>query len=250
MNVDQFVVTPGYVLLDKAEPVSRSPSPEDLCADYIRRGCTLLLVQPPVCSNNYYRQEYECLLEKLKGLPVDFMVVPSVDSQVLHAGMVRYFAREKCPFIIVETEDMDALEDVAWGWISQAQCYKRIPLTFNVKNRRNTETNCERLWVNLCDNYGIIRLTDTIEDGALTLKNLKDSGIYPYKGALSSQAYADYNLYRRNQEELVDEDGYFLYHEAVPSVTVMRGELLQTDQIIETNTSGRHMTSSIYQHFV
>ncbi len=123
-------------------------------------------------------------------------------------------------------------------------------LTYSVKNRRNSEMNNERFWTNLINNYGIIGLSQPIGEERLTFQNLKDSGIYPYKGTLRAGAYADYNLYEKISNDLIDEEGFFLYDEAVPVATVMRGYLTQIRQIAEPYCTGIFFKSSIYKHFV
>ncbi|MFC7060446.1 hypothetical protein [Halobacillus seohaensis] len=250
MGIDRFIVAPGQVMVDTCIPLSRSPSPLEDCTSYIKKGCTLLLVQQFIYTNRHYRMEYEQLVKKMSDLAIDFMIVPRISSHVLQPEMIRFYARQKSPFIIVSVENLEDLQDIPWGWMVQAQCNRRIPFTYSVKKRRNSEMNYERFWTNICTKYGIIKLTNPIKDGLLTLNNIKDTGIYPYKGALTDSAFADYNLYERNVDELVDEGGYFLYHDAIPNVTVMRGQLLQINQKLESLTKGIHFKSSIYKHFV
>ncbi|WP_431799120.1 hypothetical protein [Halobacillus andaensis] len=127
VNVNHFIIAPGHVMIDTSFPLSRSPSPVTLSEYYLKKGCTLLLVQLFVHSKYQFKSEYGQLVEKLKGLPVDYMIVPRVSSHALHPDMVRYFARKKTPFIIVNAEDREELDEVAWGWIAQAQSYRRIP---------------------------------------------------------------------------------------------------------------------------
>ncbi|MCP3025864.1 hypothetical protein [Halobacillus sp. A5] len=250
MNVNKYVIAPGHVMLDISFPLSRSPSPEDLSYSYMKKGCTLLLVQFFINSRYQFKLEYKQLIEKLKNLHVDFMIVPRVSSQVLHPDIIRYFAKEKAPFIIVDAESLEQFDEVPWGWIAQAQSYRRIPITYSVRNSRNSEMNNERFWTNLISNYGIIGLSQPICEERLSFQALKDSGIYPYKGTLRPKAYADYNLYEQSSNGLIDEDMNFLYHETVPAVTVMRGKVTQVRQVTAHNLKGLFFKSSIYKHFV
>ncbi|GGF09451.1 hypothetical protein GCM10010954_04870 [Halobacillus andaensis] len=250
VNVNKFIIAPGHVMLDTSFPLSRSPSHVSQCYEYMKKGCTLLLIQLFIYTRKHFKKEYEQMQNFLKDLPLDYMIVPRISSHVLHPEMIRYFALEKAPFIIVHAESTEQLEDVAWGWIAQAQSHRRIPLTYSVKNSRNSEMNNERFWTTLTHNYGIIKLSQPITNGRLTLQNMKDTGIYPYKGTLRTHAYADYNLYEKTSIELIDEEENFLYHEPVPAITVMRGRPIQVQQKVEPNTKGIFFKSSIYKHFV
>lgn len=250
MVLENFYVTPGRVLVDRKEPIATSDSPKLSAEDYIKRGCTLLLIQHLVTSLRHYRAHYDHFLESLEELPLDYMVIPVVPAKRLRPELVRFFARRGSPFLCVEVESGEELSKVCWEWVAQAQGYKRMPLTLFVKDTENTSNNYPEMWSSLCEQYGIIKLTDVQDDDMLSLQNLKDSGIYPKKGSLLPGSQADYNLYYMNQDPTFDELEDFRYHNAVPNVTIMNGQVKQVDQVIINRGSGSHIKVKIHKHFV
>ncbi|MYL71195.1 hypothetical protein GLW00_10040 [Halobacillus litoralis] len=250
MVVDGFHVSPGHVMLDQKEPLALSPSVTDTGNRYIKRGCTLLLTQHLVTSLRHYRNQYDHFLNRCQSLPIDYMVIPVVPAKMLRPEMVRFFARKGSPFLCVEVQSAGELIDVCWEWIAQAQGYKRMPLTLFVKDTENTSNNYAELWSSLCEQYGIIKLTDVQDDEMLSLKNLKDSGIYPHKGGIVPGGHADYNLYRFSEDRSFEEAEDFRYHNSVPNVTVMNGQVKQVNQKVIDETPGSHIKVKIHKHFV
>ncbi|CDQ19506.1 hypothetical protein SAMN05192559_104267 [Halobacillus karajensis] len=250
MVLDGFSISPGHVMLDRIHPIASSPSVKDTGNDYIKRGCTLLLTQHLVTSLRHYRAHYEYFLTLCKELPLDYMIVPVVPAKLLRPEMVRFFARKGSPFLCIEVGSRKEFDEVCWEWLAQAQSFKRMPLTLFVKDTENTSNNYSEMWSSLCEQYGIIKLTDVQDDEILSLQNLKDSGIYPIKGSIVPGGQADYNLYRMSKGPTFEEQEDFRYHNAVPNVTVMNGQVKQVDQKISDQKPGSHIKVKIHKHFV
>ncbi|MFQ3542988.1 hypothetical protein Q7A53_02800 [Halobacillus rhizosphaerae] len=250
MNSDGFIAAPGYVMVDYAAPISTSSSRITACEDYIRRGCTQLLIQHPVNSIRRYRTIYHSFLAELGQLPVDYMIVPVITSSLVTPDMIRFFARERCPFIQIELDTAVDLEEVAWEWLVQAQSLLRIPFSIVVKKEENSEYIINHLWPKKCAQYGMIKLTDPQLEERVTPQNLRDTGIFPNKGGFKPGGYADYNLFWQEEDQIVDGQDQFIYHGAVPDITVMRGMVLQVNQEVTANYQGKQQKVSIYKHFV
>ncbi|SFF61775.1 hypothetical protein SAMN05216353_103125 [Halobacillus alkaliphilus] len=250
MNTDGFFVTPGYVMLDNFEPISFSSTPEETAGNYIKRGCSLLLIQHLVTSIRHYRQLYDEFLNKLSGIPVNYMVVPVINAKLIKAEMVRFFARKGCPFLCIEVDLINDLKNVSWEWLVQAQAYKRIPLTIRVKDSENTSNNYSELWSSLSKQYGIIKLSELQDDEIVSFQNLKDSGIFPSRGRFTSGGQADYNLFWKIQHSLIDEQEKFIYHNPVPNVTIMNGQVKQVNQTLVDRKPGTHIQVKLHKHFV
>ncbi|UOQ42718.1 hypothetical protein MUN89_12130 [Halobacillus salinarum] len=250
MNSEGFFVSPGHVMIDFNSPVWCSSSIQDTCEHYIQRGCTLLLLQHPVSSIRRFRADYAAFLEQLPKLPVDFMIVPVIPSAFVKPDMVRFFAKEGCPFIQIELDSAEDVQDVPWGWLTQAQSYKRIPLTVTLRSEENSTYLLNYLWPEICKQYGIIKLSDIQEAELLTKQNLRDTGIYPNKGGFRPGGYADYNLYWQPENKIFDGEDPFIYHNAIPDVTIMRGKVIQVQQQVEPTASGEYQRITVYQHFV
>lgn len=250
MVVDDFAVAPGHVMVDCHEPIAHSAAPEVTSEEYIKRGCTLLLIQHLVTSLRHYRAHYDHFLARLARLPLDYMVLPVIPAKLIRPEMVRFFARKGCPFLCVEVHSLEEMSEVCWEWVVQAQSYKRVPLTLFVKDRGNTSNNYSEMWSSLCEQYGIIKLTDMQDDEVLTVQNMKDSGIYPRKGSIIPGGQADYNLYRITGIPTFDDPANFRYHNAVPNITVINGEVKQVDQKMVDCKPGNHIKVKIHKHFV
>lgn len=250
MVTEGFQVTPGYIMMDINSPLETADSPIETASNYIKRGCTLLVVKHLVTSICHYREMYNHFLKRLESLPIPYMVAPVIPVHLLIPEMVRYFSRKGAPFLCVELECAEDLSSITWEWIVQAQSHRRIPLTIFVKDGENTSINYADLWSALCEQYGMIRLTDVQEDEWLTYQNLKDSGIYPNRGDFVYGAQADYNLYWEPKDSTFDEQGKFRYHNAVPDVTVISGRVVQVNQTLVDNHSKQHVRINVHKHFV
>ncbi|MGP4075316.1 hypothetical protein [Halobacillus sp. K22] len=250
MNTDGFIAMPGYVMLDILEPISFSSTPEDTAENYIKRGCSLLLIQHLVTSLRDYRHHYDEFLNKISGIPVNYMVVPVINAKLVKAEMVRFFARKGCPFLCIDVDSTQDLKDVSWDWLVQAQAHKRIPLTIRVKDSENTSNNYSEIWSLLSMQYGIIKLSELQDDEIVSFQNLKDSGIFPNRGSFTSGGQADYNLFRKAQRSKFDEQEKFIYHNPVPSVTIVNGQVKQVNQTLVDRKPGTHIQVRLHKHFV
>ncbi|WP_181348244.1 hypothetical protein [Thalassobacillus sp. CUG 92003] len=242
VNMDGFLVAPGKVMLDVKRPLFASSSRVKDAEDYMARGCTLLLVQWPMTASGSFRKTFHTFKQSLRHLPVDHMIVPKVPIQLLTSDMVRFLGRQACPFIMIEVEEEHFLHAKAWEWLEEGQSFRRIPFTVSSPALWSK-------WQEMCQYYGMIHLVDPIED-ELTLENLKVSGIYPYKGRLIPNGYADYNLYWLGEGSPIDGEINFRYHDAVPNVTVMRGKITQVNQSVLASDPGKSMNVAIPKHFV
>ncbi|MGP4060077.1 hypothetical protein [Halobacillus sp. H74] len=247
--LDNFVVAPGHVMIDTQEPLADCVLPEKTAENYIKRGCTLLLIQHLVTSLRHYREHYDHFLQKFKQLPLDYMILPVVPVKWLRPELIRFFARKGSPFLCIEVQSREELEGVCWEWLTQAQAYKRIPLTLFVKDTENTSNNYSELWSSLCEQYGMIKLTDMQDDEVVSAQNLRDSGIFPNKGGILPGGQADYNLYWIQTDRTFDEHENFRYHNAVPDVTIMNGQVRQVNQNLTDSQPGTHIKVKIHKHF-
>lgn len=250
MNTEGFVVTPGQVMMDVVEPLENAPSLKTTAETYIKRGCTLLIIQHLVNSLCHFRKHYDTFLTELCGLPVDYMIAPIIPAPIVRPEMIRFFSRRGCPFLCIQVEKKEELSSIKWEWIVQAQSYKRMPVTLIVKDSENTYDNYSELWSSICEQYGIIKLSDLQDDNILSLQNIKDSGIFPQRGAFQTGGFADYNLYLRCEGAIFDEQQNIRYHDSVPNVTVSRGLVKQVNQTIIDESAGSHVKVGIHKHFV
>ncbi|MBM7552472.1 hypothetical protein [Thalassobacillus pellis] len=251
LNLDAFHVAPGFVFVDIAYPLYTSLAKVQLGEEYMKRGCTLLIVQLPIRSSLQYKNKYEAFLQQLKELPVDYMVAPVIPPQILQPAMVRYFGLMKCPFILFEADKARELKEVAWEWLAQAQGYSRIPIAPLFSPEAEDFQKMDMIWKKIVDHCGMITLNDPITDLPLSSRNLRISGIYPAKGALVPGGFGDFNLFLHDGSKVIDDPEEFSYHGSVPNATILRGRVVQASQkLTGKEMKGTHLKVSIPKHFL
>ncbi|WP_028783028.1 hypothetical protein [Thalassobacillus devorans] len=251
LNVDAFHITPGYVMVDVATPLYPSADKMTLSFDYLKRGCTLLIVQLPIKTSHLFKEKYESFCRMLAGLPLDYMITPVVAPRLLTPAMVRFFGMQKVPFILFEGTDEKVYEEVAWEWLAQAQSYSRTPIAPLVSPQKENHPKVYTEWNKIVEHCDMITLQDPVTDLPLTSKNLRRAGIYPYKGELVPGGQADFNMHLHNGDTLIDDPAEISYYGSVPDITIKDGNVIQIhQQILNEKVTGMHRKVSIPMHFV
>ncbi|MFD1018480.1 hypothetical protein [Thalassobacillus hwangdonensis] len=251
MDLSALQVTPGNVFVDTSCSVYHSPDRQSIAQAYLKKGCTLLIIPLPISSSMEYKHKYHTFLTTLEDFPLDYMVAPLFPPRLLDAAAIRYFGRQKCPIILVGIERVSDMEGIGWEWFVQAQSHSRIPISPLINEKNVDYQKLWSAWKALASSCEMITLEDRIGVDPLPFRTLRQTGIYPYKGAFIAGGYADYNLYLHHEAELIDDCEEFSYHDAIPNVTIMNGKVLMINQkMSEENVRGRHLTVSIPKHFL
>ncbi|WP_138416983.1 hypothetical protein [Aquibacillus sediminis] len=248
MDVSPFWVGPGKVYVDLDDPVYRQQDYQSSIKKYIYRGCTLLLCQLPISSRYGLKQKFSQFKQQLSLVsPIDFMIVPRIPASKLAVEHIKFFGKEKVPFILVEADDVDELKQVKWEWIQQYQSFSGTPISYI----SDTENTFEKDWQKLAKKYRIISIDDTINHLPLSKQLLRQTGISPHKGEFIHQGCADYTLFDRSTLPTIDEDTNFRYHKAIPVITVSNGTVVKSNHIVQLDaTQGKYTPVSIPRHFV
>lgn len=251
MDVSNLWIGPGKVYLDTEDPLYAQLDYENVVNKYIYRGCTLLICQMPVKNKSTYRNDFMKFKRNLTSLAVDYMIAPRIPAGTLQPDHVRYFARKKVPFLLVEAFTNEELINVKWQWIKDAQSLTGIPLVLTTNEATRTKKDKLQLWKKLCAEFDIKTIDDEISDYPLSKKVLRTTGISPYKGEIVQHGCADYNLFENDKTGFIDEDTKFRYHKAIPVITVLNGDIIKTNHLVHANAGlGIYRQVSIPQHFV
>lgn len=245
---DPFWIGPGKVYVDLEFPLFDTPYRDALLRRYIYRGCTLLITQLPISSKNQMKTHWDAYKKELEDVAIDYMIAPRIDLHRLCPEVVRYFGRQKAPFILVEVGDEKSLKATKWEWIDQAQSQSFIPIV-PVFTNPATEKDLLKFWDQIMTVYNIKTLPDILNELPLSVANLYAAGIAPFKGEIRTNADCDYNLFLNNERQIEATDQMF-YHKAIPYVTVLRGKVIRAH--VEMNDDkgyGRFKNISIPNHF-
>ncbi|WP_407268692.1 hypothetical protein [Radiobacillus sp. PE A8.2] len=252
MDVSSFWIGPGKVYVDVEEPLYDLVDIEHTGKKYMYRGCTLLISQFPIKHSLHYKQPFINFKKKLSSLSIDYMVVPRIPLSVLRTEHIRYFGRVKVPFIIVEARSIDEMLQIKWEWMEAAQSFSGIPIVCTHAPSRKPQKEVIEVWENICDYYKIHTLNEPITEFPLSNESLRLAGISPFKGEYFHQGYADYNLFQFEKSPIIDEHSKFRYHKAIPIVTVSKGQVIKSSNLIELEeeVQGSYRKISIPRHFL
>ncbi|KGX92285.1 hypothetical protein N781_17805 [Pontibacillus halophilus JSM 076056 = DSM 19796] len=248
MSLHGFYVTPGKVYADVEFPFNDTEDWESLFQRFLLRGSTLLLIGFRVESKRGFIRAFTSFKERLLNLPIDVMVFPRIQLRHLTSDAIRYFKRQRLPFIAVEAGSLEEFRNQPIEWLREAQGSNPIPLVPLFPP--SFDDHEYKKWKNYCEDKHVSTLPDPINPYPLTLNNLKATGIAPYKGTFSPLSDADYNLYTEVEQSFVEDHNQISYHKAIPCVTVLRGKLLRvTTSVLHKEPEGKYKTISIPSHF-
>ncbi|MBM7569834.1 hypothetical protein [Aquibacillus albus] len=251
METDQFWVGPGKVYVDVEMPLFKANDKERIVKQYIYRGCTLLLCQLPIKSKNNFEQIFYHFRDALDGLPIDYMIVPKIPSTIISPEHVRFFGRKKMPFLILNLQNMEDLFRISWEWMEQSQSFSRIPILIDTSALEKKQDEAESTWRNLSEAFMVRTLPEKLSEFPLSKESLRLTGISPYKGEILPNGFADYNLFDLEKIPSIDECSKVRYHKAIPLVTVMNGNIIKSDYLINDNLNkGNFREISIPSHFL
>ncbi|KGX84090.1 hypothetical protein [Pontibacillus marinus] len=246
--IDPFWIGPGKIYIDLEFPLYDAPYRTALLRRYIYRGCTMIITQLPIRSKKQMKVMWEQYKQDLELMAIDYMVAPRISLHRIDSEVVRYFGRQKAPFIIAEVTDENSLNITKWEWLGQAQGSSFIPIVPVFPNPA-TEKNLKKTWDQIMTAYSIRTLPDPLNELPLSVGNLYAAGISPFKGDIRTLGDADYNLYINDERQIEAPDQMF-YHRAIPYVTVLRGKVIRAH--VEMNDEkgyGRLTDISIPNHF-
>jgi len=233
MDLSKFLLTPGHVMMNfsLATHMPFQRYKEYISENYLRKGCTTLLV---ICSVLRVR-EIEDVVKRTKSYmlnsPIDFYIGLQIPLKLLTPTVIRICKRLNIPIVIVEIDDEKKLATMPWGWIKEAMYPYFFPIIPSWKLEKSFLRGKShlQLWKKITTQNRIPSIHDCpIENKPLSKDILTRIGIYPDKGELRVRGEVDYNLYDLNEiSYTVDEKPVVDYDNHIPSITVHKGKLLK-----------------------
>lgn len=241
MDLSQFILTPGHVMLDYSLVSSVKPFhqfKQELLDDFISKGCTTIL---SICDVNFERQLTKTLNDvkhRLLNCPVDYYTGIRVPIKILTPSLIRSCKSKGISLVIVEIDEDDNLFRIPWGWIRDAQFSYPVPIIpqWNFKNQIHSRKDKQHsnLWQEIIEDNYVTSIPDCPEEKVpLSLDVLKKIGIYPAKGDIRVGGELDYNLYDINDISYsVEEKPHLDYHKLIPRISMHKGKFLKVDNEI------------------
>ncbi|MCT2537378.1 hypothetical protein NC661_00300 [Aquibacillus koreensis] len=248
MDVRSFWIGPGKVYLDLAEPVYDQSIIENTITKYVHRGCSLLICQLPLNTNHRFIEKFQAFKEKLASVsPIDFMIAPRIPASRLSTEQIKFFGREKVPFILIDEPDEKSLKKVKWSWIQQTQSFSKTPIKYMSDQYKKNF----KVWDKVCKKYSIETFYDELTIEPLSKEILRLTGISPHKGEFLHQGCADYNLFDLSSIPSIEDRSNFRYHKAIPVIVVSNGVVIKTSNVVQADAAkGEYTTVTIPKHFL
>jgi hypothetical protein len=236
---------PGKVMLDLDFPLRDHKTRDHHVRKYLYRGCSLLISILDLERKLNWRSLFHSYVHELKGLAIDYMVVPKVNIKHLTPDMIRFFGLQKVPFILVELTNGNDLDQVKWGWLKQMQMISKIPLAcFDHRLSSNL--------INELNNHQMLAVSNLLSNKPIPKQVLVETGISPKKGEIRMYGDADFNLYEMKRESEFNRVHGFAnqYTEQYPYISVLKGNVVKLRQtVIDKKGFGDWCKISIQNHF-
>ncbi|WP_449536738.1 hypothetical protein [Ferdinandcohnia sp. Marseille-Q9671] len=229
-NLSQYLLTPGHVMVNYSFSSEHSfqTFKKKMTEDYLRRGCTTLLVISDSKNENDLAHSLKSTRHNLLNSPIDYYVGIRIPLGSLTPSLLVACRRKKVPVIIVSIENIDDLHTIPWGWIRESYHAYQIPIIpeWNIKEKSIfTNNRKEEIWKAITEDNRIPTIpVCPSEDHPLSIDMLKKIGIYPDKGDIRVGGELDYNLYEHDSiGYTVDEKPTLDYHKLIPTITMHKG---------------------------
>ncbi|MRG86396.1 hypothetical protein [Salinibacillus xinjiangensis] len=217
IHANIFQMTPGNVYVDNEFPLSSKALRDHHVRRYLYQGCSLLLSSIDLERTYNWKDLFQEYKQELAGIAIDHIVVPKINLKYLTAEMVRYFALQRTPFILVYTsEDLD-LDHVKWGWLNQMQSISQIPLA--CLEHPNSTTLFKFM-----HKHSLHTLPEIISVHPLSKESLTLTGISPKKGELQIYGDADFNLHVPSNRGNINLQN--------PYISIIRGNVVKLNQTV------------------
>lgn len=235
MNVDAFLMTPSYVLLDSNIPLKDSFQElrKYVTEHFLLQGCTTLFTYTNVSYESELLNKMNEMKTALISSPIDFVISVKIPLRLLTPSFIRKCKKEKVPAIFLDVESIEDLEETAWGWIREAMFPFNCPLIPIISNETKKEAKgVLSKWKVIMEKEKIPAVNEEIkENQPLSIPVLNKIGLYPQKASLMHGTELSYNLYLKSRKIMnVDEASLFHYHSDRLVVTVHKGKVVRAGE--------------------
>lgn len=235
MNVEPYIMTPSYVLLDTSMPL-KAPFQDFrkyVIKNFLLKGCTTFLTHISIFFEKELTAKIIETRTALISSPIDFLISVKIPLRLLTPSFIRKCKKEKVPAIFIDIDDLEELMNIPWGWIREALFPYNCPLVPIISNDLKKEARrALSKWKDIMEKEKIPAILEEIkENQPLTTQVLNKIGLYPQKGSLQHGAEISYNLYLKAREIMnVDEVTLFHYHSDRLVVTVNKGKVVRAGE--------------------
>lgn len=234
MNAAGYIMTPAYVLLDFALPLSQpfETRKSYYLNHFIKKGCTTIVTCIAAKKENELAQALKKIRAELLDCPVDYVVGVRVPAGKLTPGFIRKCKLLKLPAIFVEIESAAELLKIPWGWIKEAMFPYNSPLIPVFQDKEDKSLN--KIWTKLMAEEKIPSINHELEDHLpLGLEVLKKIGVFPSKSNLHHGGEVSYNFYLQDRETVkMAERELFMTYTSSLVVTMHKGKVIRAGKQI------------------
>lgn len=255
MNADQFIMIPGFIVLDTAIPFNK-PFPElkdYYIREFILKGCTAFLTAASVKHEHSIKNDIKSMRASLLSSPIDYIIGARIPVRLLTPSFMRKCKKERVPVVFIEVTDAQELEQIPWGWIRESMFPYNCPLApvFSGRNE-NEKRRIKIVWEKVMKEQKIPSIPEELkEHEPLSRSILSKAGIYPLKGNIQQGGEITYNLYLKNDGDLnIEESELFHYHRDKLAVTVQKGKVIRAGKDVAFRPGcGEHVIITTPAHF-
>lgn len=232
MNIDSFILSPSYVLLNSQVPwiPSYQLFKKYMIEQFLLKGCTTLFTYVNVNSESELSQKLNEGKTALISSPIDFLIGLRIPLKLVTPSFIRKCKKEKIPGIFIEIEDGHEIQKLPWSWIREALFPYNCPLIPKLSDQIKHQSNYVLMkWKETMLKEKIpfidIELTENMPLSAAIINKI---GLYPRKSGFIHGSEVSYNLYFKSKEiKNVDTEQLFLYHKDRLVVTVHKGKVIR-----------------------
>ncbi|KXG11029.1 hypothetical protein AT864_00112 [Anoxybacillus sp. P3H1B] len=230
MPVNEFLLTPGYIMLDFSFQTPRSfpEFKEYMQQHFLSKGCTSLLAVCDVLYEQQLPNALQKLRQSLLNSPIDYFIGAKIPFRLLTPSFIRACKRWKVPVLFVELQGEERLEEAPWSWMYEA--FVSYPVTLvPYWITQDATKRLQMRWKELLSSYRIPFIPFALQERTpLSLDVLKKIGVYPHKGDVRIGGEVDYNLYARTLlSDSVAETAIVDYDKHIPMITVHNGRIMR-----------------------
>ncbi|WP_158735345.1 hypothetical protein [Alteribacillus sp. YIM 98480] len=230
INAKGFRIEPAKVAIGGAVKQFCGNDSVERWKKLIRKGITTSLMIMPISKIKKIEKITEESLSCLDKAPIDFILVPSINSRDFTPEVVKWLIKNNYPMVEVFFTSLKECQYVSWDWVKQAVGPSSISFTFcfpplytkeDLRLKENWETALSQL-------FNIV----TFQRGAALNKDeMQITGVYPSKGTIA-RGDADYLLYYDFKREQIENEVSAKMGQE-PDIVVLRGKVLKAGSHIQ-----------------
>ncbi|WP_283154058.1 hypothetical protein [Guptibacillus hwajinpoensis] len=247
-NLNGFSMRAGKVYLSEIN--NREPESEfiELMREYMLQGVTSILAITEIKHACTFEEEISRSLSYLVNSPIDYALGLRMDSTKVTPDVIRKCARYQVPFIVMDFKREEEWKEFVSEWIVQANFPYHAMLVPLFSFIETWDSDAIELKLTQLLDEAVLKGLDAFHYPELLRKRelpkpiLMRIGFYPQKGGILTGTDFDFNLYRTNSGNQVEDELFLDYDGRDPIISGLRGELLKVNHHVFLNPGyGQHL---------